>query len=273
MILQVASLRYNVIFKKAFSDVEIFKGFVRDLLGIHLDIDKVETEKAFSPTIGNVETRFDLYAEDKKNRVIVEIQHRNFPDHYHRFLHYHCAALLEQVADSDSYKSTVTVFTIVILTFGDRHKTDVAIIDFDPKKRSGEKLNEVPHQLIYLFPKYVNDDTPESYRDWLLAIQDSLDEAVIVENYPQPEIQKVFQMIKKDLVSPQERARMQDEYGNEQLEQKKYEEGLAEGETRGELKRAREIARALLQQGTLDLPTIATLNGLDKDALERLTNR
>jgi len=29
---QVASLRYGVIFKKAFCDVEIFKGFVRDIL-------------------------------------------------------------------------------------------------------------------------------------------------------------------------------------------------------------------------------------------------
>ncbi len=42
---QVASLQYGVIFKKAFSDVDVFKGFVRDILGIHLEIDKVETEK------------------------------------------------------------------------------------------------------------------------------------------------------------------------------------------------------------------------------------
>jgi len=44
---KVASLRYGVIFKKAFSDPEIFKAFVRDFLGIELEIDRVETEKAF----------------------------------------------------------------------------------------------------------------------------------------------------------------------------------------------------------------------------------
>ncbi len=75
-------------------------------------------------------------------------------------------------------------------------------------------------------------------------------------------------MIKKDLISPQERARMKDEYGNEQLEQKKYEEGLEKGKAMGMAEgrdeRAREIAHALLQQGTLDLDTIATLTGLDK---------
>ena len=43
----VASLRYSVIFKKAFSNVDIFRGFVRDILGVHLEIDSVETEKEF----------------------------------------------------------------------------------------------------------------------------------------------------------------------------------------------------------------------------------
>lgn len=40
---QVASLQYGVIFKKAFCDVDVFKGFVRDILGIEINIDKVET--------------------------------------------------------------------------------------------------------------------------------------------------------------------------------------------------------------------------------------
>ena len=44
---QVASLRYGVIFKKAFCDPEIFTAFVRDMLGIKIEIDQVETEKAF----------------------------------------------------------------------------------------------------------------------------------------------------------------------------------------------------------------------------------
>lgn len=42
---QVASLQYGVIFKKAFSQPDIFKAFVKDIIGISLEIDKVETEK------------------------------------------------------------------------------------------------------------------------------------------------------------------------------------------------------------------------------------
>jgi hypothetical protein len=74
----VASLRYGVIFKKAFGDVEVFTQFVKDFTGIQLEIDKVETEKSFDPPIGNVDSRFDLYAQDLKNRVIIDIQHQHF---------------------------------------------------------------------------------------------------------------------------------------------------------------------------------------------------
>jgi len=167
---QVAPLRYDVIFKKAFGDKAIFTAFVHDLLGIDLEIDTVEKDKSYDPPIGSVSTKFDLYAEDKKNRIVVDMQHVRFADHYQRFLHYHCAALLEQVVKAKDYRAPLKVFTIVILTSGDRHKKDVATIDFDPKDRKGEPLGEIDHKIIYLCPKYLQDDTPKLYREWLEAI-------------------------------------------------------------------------------------------------------
>jgi hypothetical protein len=59
--IEVASLRYGVIFKKVFSQPEIFKAFVKDFLEIELEIDQVETEKSFSPVVGKVDSRFDLF--------------------------------------------------------------------------------------------------------------------------------------------------------------------------------------------------------------------
>ncbi|MEZ4866204.1 MAG: hypothetical protein R3C14_33110 [Caldilineaceae bacterium] len=107
---QVAPLRYDVIFKKAFSDPEIFTAFVEAVLGIKLEIDKVETEKSFALPIGRVASRFDLYAEDIKNRIIVDIQHVRYEDHYDAFLHYHCAAILERLSKQkiidQSWRST-----------------------------------------------------------------------------------------------------------------------------------------------------------------------
>jgi len=67
---QVAPLRYDVIFKKAFSHPALFTAIAKDFLGIQLEIDKVEHDKTFIPLVGSVATKFDLFAEDKKNRVI-----------------------------------------------------------------------------------------------------------------------------------------------------------------------------------------------------------
>jgi hypothetical protein len=205
---QVAPLRYGVIFKKAFCDPVVFKGFVKDILNIDLEIDHVETEKSFSPPIGRVDARFDLFAQDDKNRLVVDIQHVRFGDHYDRFLHYHCVAILEQVAKAEDYRPKLQVYTIVVLTSGDKHKTDVAISDFTPRDLQGNKLDETEHKIIYLCPKYVTDATPEPYREWLRAIDDTLDGEVDESQYSRDVIQQVFEHIEQDKVSPQEQARM-----------------------------------------------------------------
>jgi predicted transposase/invertase (TIGR01784 family) len=269
---KVASLQYGVIFKKAFSQPDIFTGFVRDILGVHIEIDHVETEKSFDPPIGKIDTRFDLFAEDKKNRVVVDIQHVRFPDHYDRFLHYHCVALLEQVARSELYTPTLRTFTIVVLTSGDKHKVDVATIDFDPKDRQGKGLNEILHRVVYLCPKYVTAETPPPYREWLQAINDSLDQEVEESSYQLPEIQRVFNLIEQDLVSPQERARMKDEYAMELVKRDKYEEGWQdgreEGQAQGREEERRRLAHQMLSQG-LEVKLITELTNLTLEEIQQ----
>jgi predicted transposase/invertase (TIGR01784 family) len=217
---QVISLQYGVMFKKAFGQVDIFKAFVKDIIGIELDIEKVETEKRYLQQIGNVKVEFDCYAEDLKNRVIVEIQHQNNADHYDRFLHYHCVALLEQAQNYKNYRPDLTVYTIVVLTSGDKHKTDVAIIDFDPKDRNGNPLNEIKHKVIYLAVKYVNETTPQQYKDWLQLINDSLNEKIEESHYLRPELQKTIGLIEKNLVTPEERYYLIEEYNTKERENK-----------------------------------------------------
>ena len=269
---EVASLHYGVIFKKAFSNPDIFKAFVKDFLGIKLEITKVETEKSFNPPIGNVDSRFDLFAEDKKNRIIVDIQHVRNADHYHRFLHYHCSALLEQVVKSNDYRPKLEVYTIVVLTSGDRHKRDICTIDFDPVDRDGNKIGEINHKIVYLCPKYVSDKTPAPYREWLRAIDDSLDEKVEIKDYKRKIIKKIFDLIQKDKTTPTEYAKMKDEFSAELLKQKKFEEGkkegIKEGEQKGEKRKQIEIAENLLD--ILDNKTIAIKTGLTIKEVEEL---
>jgi len=258
---QVASLRYGVIFKKAFCVPEIFKGFVRDFLNVKLEIDQVETEKSFPYQVGRVASRFDLFAEDKKNRIIVDIQHVRYPDHYDRFLHYHCAASLEQITNAYSYRPELKVFTIVVLTSGDRHKKDVAVIDFDPKDLEGKPLGEIPHKILYICPKYLNEKTPKAYQEWMRAIQDSLDEQVEENDYTVSEVRKIFDYIEKDLISPEERAKMFDEYGEEQVKQEKFDKGKQQG--------IKETAKAMLRKG-MEVSLISEITQLPEEVITQL---
>lgn len=226
---KVVSLRYGVIFKKAFSNVNIFKGFVRDILGINIEIEKIEAEKVFSIPIGNIYPCFDLYVEDKKNRVIVQIQHERYSDYYDRFLHYHCLMLLEQVKNYIDYQPPLRVYTIVVLTSSDKHKKDVSMIDFDPVDLEGNRLGEIHHKIIYLCPKYCNEKTPTLYQEWLDAITDTFDGKVEESKYILTEIQQLFDTINIANISESEQAVMMEENYIEEKRHEGFEKGVYEG--------------------------------------------
>jgi predicted transposase/invertase (TIGR01784 family) len=265
---QVASLQYGVIFKKAFGQVDIFKAFVKAVLDIDLEIDKVETEKSFRPAIGKVDSRFDLFAEDNINRIIVDIQHWQAESHYDRFLHYHCAAILEQMPRGrKNYRPALKVFTIVVLTTEDRHGKDVLTIDFDPKDLQGSGINEIPHKVIYLCPKFVNENTPKPYREWMDAIKDTLDGNVEESDYHNVMIQKIFDSIEEDGITPTERYQMFEEYDRREIEDKLQAKAKVEGKLEGK----QEIARGMLAEN-LPIELIVKLTGLTPAEIENLTD-
>ncbi len=282
---QVAPLRYDVIFKKAFCVPEIFTAFVRDFVGIELEIDIVEKDKVCEPAIGNVVTKFDLYAEDKKNRVIVNIEHEGYLSDYERAIYSHAALLTQKTDNRNLDHPEWKIFTLVVFTSGDKHQTDISITELTPKDLKGEPLEESHYKVIYICPKYLKDDTPEEYREWMEAIEDSLDEQVDESHYTRPEIQRIFQLIEKDKITPQERAKMFDEYSMEavkqekikELEEKARKEGREEGkeETRQEAEEARqetieETARNLLSVGTFTEEEIAQATGLTLEKVKAL---
>ncbi len=269
---EVAPLRYSVIFKKAFSEPEVFKGFVRDFLGVKLEINRVETEKSFPKPV--VDSHFDLFAEDTSNGVIVDIQHVRHGDPYRRFFHYHCAALLEYAAKFTEYNPKLTVFTLVVLISGDKHKNDMAVIDFAPKTLKGRPLKGISHKVIYISPKYLNDDTPEPCREWMQAIQDSQDGQVDETKYTVSEVLRVFDLIEQDTISPEEMWQMTDERREEKHPEEKKVEGVKEGEKRdektdekrGKAEEAKRTAMVMRQKG-MDTKLISEITNLPEEEI------
>lgn len=138
------------------------------------------------------------------------------------------------------------MFTIVVSTSETREDCAIAEISFDPINLlllTREKLHKIPHRVLYLSPKHVTEATPEPYREWLKLIQDSLDEQVDESSYQKTEVLKVVNLIKTDGLTPQDRARMKDEYAQEEALGKEREEkflaGLAQGLEKG-LEKGRE---------------------------------
>ena len=168
----LARLDNEVFFKKAFTDKIVFNAFVKDIVGIDVNPDKIETEKAFQPRLGSISFKYDIFAEDVEKRVIIEIQKVEYDHNFDRFLHYHLQAITEQQRSSDDYSVEKTVYTIVVITAPYRvnsktrelYKDEVLISTLNPKNLTGVERKIFNHQLIYLNPNYKSADTPQNYQ-------------------------------------------------------------------------------------------------------------
>ena len=173
------------------------------------------------------------------------------------------------------------VYTIVVLTSGDKHKKDVTITDFRPMDLEGNYISETPHKILYLCPKYLNDKTPKVYREWLMAIEDSMDKEMNRDDYGKEVIQDIITIIETDSVTPQERAKMIQEFSDEEylVEMKEkskkegreegIEEGIEKGIKKGEERAKIEIAKISLKQN-IDIATIALITGLSVEEIEKI---
>jgi hypothetical protein len=103
--------------------------------------------------------------------------------------------MVETIASSNSYHFPMTVVTIVFFTVKNSPSPDSGIMvqDFEVKDFvTGRLLDNVyqrQHRLIFVFTKdSAHADTLESCREWMQAIDDSLDEKVDEKEYSNPSI-------------------------------------------------------------------------------------
>lgn len=274
----LARLDNEVFFKKAFTDREVFVAFVRDIVGIEFEPDKIETEKAFQPRLGNIAFKYDIFAEDSKRRIIVEIQKVEYDHNFDRFLHYHLQGITEQQRGSEDYSVQRTVYTIVVMTApyrihektGEIYRDEVLVSSLNPKNLRGAERKIFNHELIFLNPNYRGDDTPANYRDWLDLIYESIHHADQPRlNTANEGIRRAAEIISFDKISPEEWELAKIEASKQKVLKLTFEEGLEEGLEKGQEAKAFEVARAAIQKG-FDDATIAELTGLTAAQIEAL---
>lgn len=252
--LKVVPLRYGTVFKKAFSDREVFSRFASDVLGVPIHVDTVHQEYRYPEPVGRVNVEYDLFAEDVEHRVVVEVQHVRERDFFDRFLHYHLVGIAEQAMSHEDYRIQRTVYTLVVLTTEPKDKElrfSMAVSDLDPVTEQGTKLGVYRHKLVFLNPKVINDRTPPAARQWLELIADSLDGEVEDVRYEDPLMKRVLGAIRDSALSPDELARVKDEAAWENTKRDARAEGMQEGRREGlqegALRSSREILRMLAE--------------------------
>ncbi|RKZ62375.1 MAG: hypothetical protein DRR08_06170 [Candidatus Parabeggiatoa sp. nov. 2] len=216
----VHSLESRAAFQEGFSSVEVFKRMVKAFTGVNLQINEVETEKEFHRPVGNVKVRFDLFAEDEKNRTVVEAQHVNYSQNFERFYYYHLTAIVETIKSSQDYHFPKTVYTLVFFT--DRlspvpgnnilvHDTEVK--KFNDNEITEEKFFPLKHRLFYIFTKAPEADTgmPEECKEWIQAIHETLKGEVYLHQFRTREIKTLFERLKTEDTSPELHTKMMDE--------------------------------------------------------------
>jgi hypothetical protein len=212
--MQLGRLDNEVIFKKAFTNKVVFKAFVKDILDIDIEVDKIETEKKFEPKIGYIDFELDIYAESVDKRVCIEIQRVEFDHHFDRFLNYFLMLIAEQQKTSREYGIEQTIYMIVVLTTkysiseknGKPIKDEFLLLDFNPRTIRGEIRDLYGHQFVCLNPNHPDPDTPQKIRDWLDLIYQSMHNPQRpVLNTGNAGIKKAAELINFDNLTPEER--------------------------------------------------------------------
>lgn len=261
----LGNLDNEVIFKKAFTDRIVFEAFVRDILGIDIEVDKIETEKRFEPKVGNIDFKLDIFAESRDKRVIVEIQRVPYDYNFDRFLHYFLMAIAQQQESSKKYNIERTVYVIVVMTApyrfdtkrGDAVRDEVLLVKLNPRTLAGIERDLYGHQLICLNPNHPDPETPPQIRDWLDLIYQSIHSPERPSlNEDNPGVQRAAKLIDFNNLTPEERALAKDEASKTTY--------LA----LEELDKKRKEARKYLQEG-VPMEIVVRVSGLSQEEIER----
>jgi predicted transposase/invertase (TIGR01784 family) len=264
----------EVIFKKAFTDKLVFTQFVKDVIGIDIIVKKIETEKRFKPKIAYIDFAYDIFAQSKDSRVIVEIQRVNYDYNFDRFLHYHLMAIAKLQRSAEDYKIKPKVYTIVILTApnlieddeGKTVKDDILISDVTPRNRKGQTVKFYGHQLIFLNPHFKNDDTPPQIKDWFDLILESISHPDNPQiNLQNQAIKKAAELIEDDNLTPEVRTASKVAFATEETRKIVEKRALIAGEKKGKM----ETAQNMIAKG-FEVQTISEITGLDVETLNQL---
>ncbi len=263
----LAPLDNETIFKKVFTDTEVFQHFIKDLFDIDITVSNIETEKRFVPPIANIDIKLDIYAETDDHRFVIEIQKIDYDYNFNRFLNYFISLLIEQQKRGEKYEIPQTVLGVVVITrpykidqlTGEPVHANVMSIDFNPGDLDDKIIMLWKHKLVFLNPnpKYHNPNTPQNYQDWLNLFQLSLEKNInLTLNTDNKGIAKAAKIAELDSLDAATISEMHISSAKKAMikivRDEGIEEGKIEGKLEGKMEEKEEIAMEMITEGESD---------------------
>jgi len=163
----------------------------------------------------------------------------------------------------------MTVITVVFFSKKPTPSANGGIFEVDFQARDiydGKVIEKVfgnrKHRLIFVF---INDYvySSDECAEWMQAFGDTMDREASPDSYKNPLIEKMFDRIKEDHLTPDERAKMKEEDNQQEAQMDALNEGMEKG--------LEEAARKLLVAGSMSAEQIANVTGLPLEKVKALS--
>jgi len=202
--------------------------------------------------------------------VVVEIQRIDYDYNFDRFLLYHNMAIAEMQRTSEEYKTDRVVLTVAFFTGryvakdrkGNIVTKDILIHHSNLFDLDKNEYDVFGHKLIFLNHNYIQDTTPQGYKDWLNLIKESIKSPKNPQvNFENAGVRKVTELIDYEQLSPEERTESKNRNAAESAKIIYVEEAKS--------RRDMEIAKNLINLG-VDTNLIVQATGLTVEQIEQL---
>ncbi|WPD20989.1 MAG: Rpn family recombination-promoting nuclease/putative transposase [Candidatus Electrothrix scaldis] len=282
------------------ANFDILEGFLSELLKEDIHILEILESESNQDEQRDKFNRVDLKVRNRKDELmIIEVQYDREFDYLQRILFGTSKVLTEHLQEGDPYSAMVKVISVNILYFDLGQGTDYVyhgstsfqgIHNQDILQLSKKQQALYQKQKVYqIFPEYYlikvnsfNDIAKDTLDEWIYFLKNE----EIKEEFQAKGLKKAKHEL--DIMKLPDNERRAYDRHREYLHYRAsmFEtsytaavlegraegrvEGLKEGEQRGEKKKAVQVARKLLQAGTLDIKTIADMTELTEEEVRAL---
>lgn len=204
----IGPLDNQIIFRKAFTNKIVFKSFVRDILGIEIETDKIETGGKLDYNTIYADLGLDVFAESTDQQTFVVLHVLEIRSSFERSFDKFLTWIHQQQKQTDTKLYAVVFLAAPFkMNFRDAVRNKQCLEHIHPKELSHKIFESCGYQTVVLNPYYSAEDISKKMQDWLnlfiQSIQDNPDISTL--NTENEGINKVIELVNFDNFTPTDR--------------------------------------------------------------------